>query len=376
MMVVSRDKYQMQQIAGANGWSNSISWILQIEDTIILDNFKGKELAVTTCLGFRTTESLLLLAQKLVKQHASGLIINIGRYITQIPKTLSDYCDANDLPLLTVPWDVLLVDMIKDLSVRLFFQSAADEQIIQALINAIKEPDAMDLYKDALLPYFDIDGTFQIALLSTGDLDIMDTVDRRRIGYQMQVYLENITHNASFFYYDSCFALVINAVPLEDVRQILGGFVRRFRRKNPDKPIAVGVSSVISDVTNLHICYKRARAALDMAIRTNSGLLYFDDMGIYRLLSSVPDLRLLREMGTDTLQPIISYDRKHNTNYVATLECYLKHNGSIQSVSEEMFTHRNTVIYRVNNIKKLLGCTLDTAEERMRYQLACLITHM
>jgi hypothetical protein len=266
--------------------------------------------------------------------------------------------------------------MIKDLSVRLFFQSAADEQIIQALINAIKEPDAMDLYKDALLPYFDIDGTFQIALLSTGDLDIMDTVDRRRIGYQMQVYLENITHNASFFYYDSCFALVINAVPLEDVRQILGGFVRRFRRKNPDKPIAVGVSSVISDVTNLHICYKRARAALDMAIRTNSGLLYFDDMGIYRLLSSVPDLRLLREMGTDTLQPIISYDRKHNTNYVATLECYLKHNGSIQSVSEEMFTHRNTVIYRVNNIKKLLGCTLDTAEERMRYQLACLITHM
>jgi sugar diacid utilization regulator len=234
----------------------------------------------------------------------------------------------------------------------------------------------MDLYKDALLPYFDIDGTFQIALLSTGDLDIMDTVDRRRIGYQMQVYLENITHNASFFYYDSCFALVINAVPLDDVKHILSGFVRRFQRKNPDKTIAVGVSSVISDITNLHICYKRARAALDMAIRTNTGLLYFDDMGIYRLLSSVTDQRLLREMGTDTLQPIIAYDQKHNTNYVATLESYLKHNGSIQAVSEEMFTHRNTVIYRVNNIKKLLGCTLDTAEERMRYQLACLITHM
>jgi hypothetical protein len=376
MMTISKDKYQMKQVAGANGWSNSISWILQLEDTIILDNFKGKELAVTTCLGFRTTKSLLLLAQKLVKQHASGLIINVGRYITQIPQQLIDYCDANDLPLLTVPWDVLLVDMIKDLSVRLFFQSAADEQIITALINAIKEPDAMDLYKDALLPYFDIDGTFQIALLSTGDLDIMDTVDRRRIGYQMQVYLENITHNASFFYYDSCFALVINAVPLEDVKHILSGFVRRFQRKNPDKTIAVGVSSVISDITNLHICYKRARAALDMAVRTSTRLLYFDDMGIYRLLSSVTDQHLLREMGTDTLQPIIAYDQKHNTNYVATLESYLKHNGSIQAVSEEMFTHRNTVIYRVNNIKKLLGCTLDTAEERMRYQLACLITHM
>jgi DNA-binding PucR family transcriptional regulator len=81
-------------------------------------------------------------------------------------------------------------------------------------------------------------------------------------------------------------------------------------------------------------------------------------------------------MGPELLKPILNYDHKHNTNYVETLESYLKHNGSIQAVAEEMFTHRNTIIYRVNNIKKLLDCTLDTAEERMRYQIACLILHM
>jgi hypothetical protein len=376
MLVLSKEKYQMEQIAGANGWSNSISWILQIEDNIILSNFKGKELAVTTGLGFRTEEKLLALVERLLKQHASGLIINTGYYIKEIPDSLIKLCDENDFPLITVPWSILLLDMIKDLSVRLFFQSAADEQIGTALIHAIEEPDAMDLYKKDLLPYFDIDGTFQVALITTGDLDIMDTVDRRRLGYQMQVYLENITHNASFFYYDSCFALVINAVPKEDVAGILDGFFRRFQRKNPDKTIAVGVSSILTDVTNLHICYKRARSAMDMAFRTHQGLLYFDNMGMYRLLSSVPDQRLLSEMGPELLKPILNYDHKHNTNYVETLESYLKHNGSIQAVAEEMFTHRNTIIYRVNNIKKLLDCTLDTAEERMRYQIACLILHM
>lgn len=373
MLTISKDKYEMELIGGSKGWSNSISWILLIEDSLILKNFKGRDLAVTTGMGFDTTEKLTSLVESLVEVHASGLIINIGPYISEIPDSIISYCNDNDFPLLTVPWNTTLYDMIKDLSLRVLLQSVADEQISNALIHAIEDPASKNLYEKDLLSYFDVDGSFQMVLMSTGDLDVMDTVERRRIDYQLRIYLENITHNGHFFYYDSCFALVLNDVTPDQASDILNGFVKRTMRKMPQKKIAVGVGSLVTDINNLSLSYRRARVAVDSALRWGKELLFFDDMGFYRLLGMVSDQMLIKEMGEDTLLPILEHDREHGTNYVETLKHYLMSNGSIQSVSEATFTHRNTVIYRLNNIKKMLNCSLDTPEERMKYLIACMI---
>ena len=119
--------------------------------------------------------------QELSATGASGLIVNTGKYIEEIPPSVIRFCDENDLPLLTVPWEIYLADMIKDLSVQVFLQSIADEQISNAFIHAIESPQLADQYSRDLRAYFDLDGTFQIALVTSGDLDRMDTVERKRI---------------------------------------------------------------------------------------------------------------------------------------------------------------------------------------------------
>ena len=144
----------------------------------------------------------------------------------------------------------------------------------------------------------------------------------------------------------------------------------------PEVPIYVGSGSFVTDINNLHLSYRRAQAAVTMAKRKKKELLHFDDMGLFRLLYSVGDEKLLRQMSDEPLQPLIAYDKKHDSNYLETLELYLKYNGSIQAVAEAMFTHRNTVIYRITNIKKLLGTELDTTEERLVYQVAFYIRNM
>ncbi len=70
------------------------------------------------------------------------------------------------------------------------------------------------------------------------------------------------------------------------------------------------------------------------------------------------------------------HDRRHNSNYVETLKSYLEFDGSIQAMAQSMFTHRNTIIYRMNNIKKLLGTELATPAERLPYQIAFYIRGM
>jgi len=376
MLILSKDRYQMELVAGKNGWANSISWVLMLEDLATINHFAGKELVVTTGLGFNTDEKWVSLARKLLDNHASGLIVNTGGYLYEVPECLKVFCDENDLPLLTVPWEVIMVDMIKDLSIRLFLQGTADEQINAAFIRAIEEPQNQELYRKDLLQHFDVDGSFQVVLITTDGLDEMDTVERKKLSYRLQIYLENITHNGSFFYYDGNFVLVMNDVSQNDFDEIVKGMVRRTKRRMPDVPIFVGSGSKVADIVNLSLSYHRAKAAVTMAKRKRSELLHFDEMGMYRLLYSAEDTVLLKEMSDMPLRPLIEYDQKHSSNYMETLELYLKYNGSIQAVAEAMFTHRNTVIYRIANIKKLLNAELESTEERLMYQMAFYIRNM
>ena len=373
MMVVGQQRYKMELIAGESGWSNSISWIMMIEDFTIINNFSGKELAVTTGLGFDTEEKLLTLARKLIHRHAAGLVINSGYYIMEIPQSLKDLCNENDFPLVEVPWEILIPDMIKEITWRLFEEAEADAEISRALIRAIEEPRAMDKYKAPLLPYFDVDGSFQIVLIHTGNLDTMDTVERRRLSYRLEIYLEHITHNGNLFYYDDHFVLVANAISPEDLKEIVDGFARRVQRKMPERPLSIGIGSPVTDISNLQWAHRRALAACRKAQRDGKQTVYFSEMGVERILYMADDIELLRDMGSRTLKPLLDYDEKHDSNYLETLELYLRYDGSVQKVAEELFTHRNTIVYRMNNIRSLLGSNLDSMEEKMKYQIACMI---
>ena len=375
MMTVSGARYKIKMEAGKHGWSNSISWILMIEDMTILQNFAGKDLAVTTGLGFRQPRQQLELVKELSHLGASGLIINTGMYIMEIPQKVRTFCDDNDFPLMTVPWDIPLFDMIKDLNMRILLQGITDDEISDALIQAIKAPGDTESSRKRLLPHFDVDGTFQVVLIEPGNLDTMDTVERRRISFQLQIYLESISHNASFFYYDAAFALVVNDVPEDHLRDLLDRFVKRLEVRMPDRKIWVGIGSPMEDLKNLHLAYRRAQAAVRMAAKQDKNMVWFDEMGIYKMLSLIPDPLLRKEMGEDLLMPLLAHDKAHGTDYVEMLEIYLETGGSIKAVAEQTFTHRNTAIYRLGNIRKLLGNDLESPEDRLRYQIACMLLH-
>ena len=376
MMIVSQDRYRMELIAGRNGWSNSISWLLMLEDLTIIRNFTGKELAVTTGLGFQSEEKLLELLRELHTHYASGLIINTGFYIREVPASAIAFCDENDLPLLTVPWDVILAEMIKDLSIRIFLQGSTDEQISAALIAAIEQPEAQDRYLQNLLPHFDVDGDFRVVLLHSPGLDSMDTVERKRIGYRIQLYLSNITHNGHFFYYDSLFVLIINDVPFEALQDIVSRFRRNLKKRMPSNRFTVGIGSSVKDIRHLRIAYQRAKSALAYALDSKESVFYFDEMGIWRLLYSITDRSLLREYADGLLAPLSGYDALHDSQYMQTLELYLRSGGSLQAVADALYTHRNTIHYRMNNIRRLLDCPLETQDEKMAYLLACMIRHI
>ena len=67
---------------------------------------------------------------------------------------------------------------------------------------------------------------------------------------------------------------------------------------------------------------------------------------------------------------LIDYDQKHNTQLEETLYQYLKFDSNQKAMAESLYMHRNTINYRLNKIKELTECQLDSFEEKMPYMLA------
>lgn len=59
---------------------------------------------------------------------------------------------------------------------------------------------------------------------------------------------------------------------------------------------------------------------------------------------------------------LLGYDEEHGTDLEKTLITYLKCNCSYTKTAEEMYMHRNTVLYKIRKIKSMINEDLDSPE--------------
>ncbi|HHT44100.1 MAG TPA: hypothetical protein GXZ89_01150 [Fastidiosipila sp.] len=78
----------------------------------------------------------------------------------------------------------------------------------------------------------------------------------------------------------------------------------------------------------------------------------------------------LEQYFTETLRPLLDYDKKKSTDLVRTLESYFKNNSNINKTSEELFTHYNTILYRLERIQEITKLDLNDANDRLNLELA------
>jgi purine catabolism regulator len=94
------------------------------------------------------------------------------------------------------------------------------------------------------------------------------------------------------------------------------------------------------------------------------------DLGIYKILYLLPQGQELNSFREEWIAPLENYDVKHHSSLIDTLQAYFEQNENIRKTSQKLYTHHNTVIYRLERVKELLGVDLQGANERLQLQLA------
>lgn len=130
----------------------------------------------------------------------------------------------------------------------------------------------------------------------------------------------------------------------------------------------IGVGRVYKGLHQVHKSLVDASKALEAAMfYMEDDVVLFEEMGIYKILSNAAIKTELEIFYRDVLEPLVLYDRRKDTELVKTLEVYYACNGNLKKMSESLYTHYNTVLYRLNRIQEIIK--MDLAEEEHRFAI-------
>ena len=95
-------------------------------------------------------------------------------------------------------------------------------------------------------------------------------------------------------------------------------------------------------------------------------------MNTERLLSELarsPDLASFEEL----VRPLVERDRERRSDLVRTLRAYFASGANASEAADQMFLHRNSMLYRLARIQELTGLDLKDPDASLALRLGLLV---
>ena len=365
----SRKLYKMQLLAGEAGLNNLVQWVHTLEDVETSEFLYGGELVFTTGISHKGTTWLLGFAKNLKGHGATGLVLNLGPYIDQIPQDLIDYCNRAVFPLFIVPWQTRLVDITREFCNHIFKSEKVEEDVGTTLKNLIFFPQDIDKYLP-LLERHDFDKEANCCVIYIGYIDHDHESEELPAATRFQInrLLNGRSGWSGYFQIDKGYVYVLTGTSDKQLKDIVQELEGVNHLKEIDRHLAFGISSNRDGVGKLSINYKRSAQLFRLCRKQRQTSIFYDELDAQKVLLSVEEFSVLEEYAQMVLGKLIAYDREHQTDYLSVLKLYLEYDGSVKKVADQIYVHRNTVNYQLNKIKNILN--LDFSKFEIKFQLA------
>lgn len=136
-----------------------------------------------------------------------------------------------------------------------------------------------------------------------------------------------------------------------------------------DRRFRSGGASRNVEPAMIALAVRQAKSAAAVA-RSSTGLLYFDDLGVERILVSLADGPELAAFVDDELGPLLKADEQAHTPLLPTLRAFLLADGRKTDAADALYIQRRTLYNRLERMSAILGRSLDDPETRQRLLLA------
>jgi len=143
-------------------------------------------------------------------------------------------------------------------------------------------------------------------------------------------------------------------------------------RVGGDNHVVVGIGTVATHLRDLAKSYKEAQIAIDVGkvFDTEKYIINYENLGIGRLIYQLPTT-LCEMFLTEVFKknPIDSLDQET----LFTIHKFFENNLNVSETARKLFVHRNTLVYRLEKIKKLTGLDLREFDDAITFKVALMV---
>ncbi len=136
--------------------------------------------------------------------------------------------------------------------------------------------------------------------------------------------------------------------------------------------VSIGISTFVDNIKDLARAYKEAQVALEVGkvFETEKNIISYENLGIGRLIYQLPttlcEMFLQEVFKKGSLE---SLDRET----LMTIQCFFENNLNVSETSRKLFVHRNTLVYRLEKIRKITGLDLREFEHAITFKVALMV---
>ncbi len=134
----------------------------------------------------------------------------------------------------------------------------------------------------------------------------------------------------------------------------------------------VGIGTPIPNVKDLATSFKEAQIALEVGkvFDTEQPIINYDNLGIARLIYQLPttlcDMYLREVFKQGSIESL-------DAETLFTIQRFFENNLNVSETSRGLFVHRNTLVYRLEKIKKLTGLDLREFDDAIVFKVALMV---
>ncbi len=136
--------------------------------------------------------------------------------------------------------------------------------------------------------------------------------------------------------------------------------------------VYIGIGTPVSNIKDVSRSYREAQAALEVGrvFDTDKNIISYENLGIGRLIYQLP--ATLCEMFLNEVFQKGSLDSLDRETLL-TIQCFFENNLNVSETSRKMFVHRNTLVYRLDKIKKITGLDLREFDNAITFKVALMV---
>ena len=143
-------------------------------------------------------------------------------------------------------------------------------------------------------------------------------------------------------------------------------------RVDGESTVFVGIGTMAQHLRELAKAYKEAQIAIEVGkvFDTEKTTINYESLGIARLIYQLPttlcEMFLSEVFRRGSLE---SLDRET----LMTIQAFFDNNLNVSETSRKLFVHRNTLVYRLEKIKKLTGLDLREFDHAITFKVALMV---